>query len=107
MPRLGWAPWGWPGGMGMRRCANLKPALPSPKLWESGQVCATHTARWQNASWWQGTPTRRAHLDPLLDCTGQQGSGVTPLLPLQAWATLDLGNEARAAAVIVQCLAQA
>src|SRR5262249_59959064 len=49
----------------------------------------------------------RPPLDPLLDCTGEQGSGVIPLLPLQAWATLDLGDEARAAAVIVQCLAQA
>jgi tetratricopeptide (TPR) repeat protein len=48
-----------------------------------------------------------SRLEPLLDRAGQQEGVVTYLLPLVAWAALDQGNEARAAALLDECLARA
>src|SRR5262249_19694595 len=49
----------------------------------------------------------RDRLQPLLDRPGQQEALVTYLLPYLAWAELDLGEEARAEALLDQCLARA
>ncbi len=49
----------------------------------------------------------RAHLDPFLDGAGQQESDVTKLLPLLAWAHMELGDEAQAEALVGQSLTRA
>jgi tetratricopeptide (TPR) repeat protein len=56
----------------------------------------------------EGRPeAARARLDPHLDRPGQQEAGVTALLPLLAWAYLDLSNQAQAQAVVSQAIARA
>jgi tetratricopeptide (TPR) repeat protein/transcriptional regulator with XRE-family HTH domain len=44
----------------------------------------------------------RARLEPLLDRPGQQEGQVMSLLPLVAWAHLDVGDEAQAEALVAQ-----
>jgi predicted ATPase/DNA-binding XRE family transcriptional regulator len=48
-----------------------------------------------------------ARLEPLLDRPGQQEIDVTTLLPLLAWAYLDLGDEERAEALVTATMARA
>jgi len=72
-----------------------------------GILCYAHGALAEHELVGERPDVARAHLAPLLDRVGQQGSDVIPLLPLVAWSALDLGDEARAADVLVQCLAQA
>jgi tetratricopeptide (TPR) repeat protein len=56
----------------------------------------------------EGRPeAARVRLDAHLDRPGQQEAGVTALLPLLAWAYLDLGNQAQAQAVVSQAIVRA
>jgi tetratricopeptide (TPR) repeat protein len=55
----------------------------------------------------EGRPdAARARLVPLLDRPGLREFGVTRLIPLLAWAYLDLGDEARAQEVVEQAIAR-
>jgi tetratricopeptide (TPR) repeat protein len=56
----------------------------------------------------EGSPaTARERLSPLLDRPGQQESDVCALLPLLAWARLDLGEVAQAEALMEQAIVRA
>jgi len=56
----------------------------------------------------EGRPdAARARLEPLLDGPGRQDTFVTTLLPLLAWAYLDLGEDARAIASAARAVARA
>ena len=48
-----------------------------------------------------------ARLEPWLDRTGPYEQGTTDLIPMMAWACLELGDEERASALLTECLAQA
>ena len=56
----------------------------------------------------EGRPeAARARLDQHLDRPGQREAGVTALLPLLAWAYLDLGNQVQAQTVVSQAIVRA